>query len=34
MQPVYIHFGQLWALPADGGAKVDPDSILTQAQAA
>jgi dihydroorotase len=26
--PVYIHFGQLWALPESGGAAVDPDSIL------
>jgi dihydroorotase len=26
--PLYIHFGQLWALPADGGRKVDPDTIL------
>lgn len=25
--PVYIHFGQLWALP-ESGAAVDPDSIL------
>jgi dihydroorotase len=25
--PVYIHFGQLWALP-ENGASVDPDSIL------
>ncbi len=25
--PVYIHFGQLWALP-ERGASVDPDSIL------
>ncbi|MCC6470437.1 MAG: amidohydrolase/deacetylase family metallohydrolase [Alphaproteobacteria bacterium] len=31
--PLYIHFGQLWALPADGGAKVDPDSILPQVTA-
>jgi dihydroorotase len=27
--PVYIHLGQLWALPKDGTA-VDPDSILSQ----
>ena len=26
--PLYIHFGQLWALPADGGSAVDPDTIL------
>ncbi len=26
--PLYIHFGQLWALPADGGKPVDPDTIL------
>ena len=25
--PVYIHFGQLWALP-DGSNGVDPDAIL------
>jgi dihydroorotase len=32
--PVYIHFGQLWALPEAGGKKydagVDPDTILDQ----
>ena len=28
--PVYIHFGQLWPLPDQGGLPVDPDSILTQ----
>jgi dihydroorotase len=28
--PVYIHFGQLWPLPHQGGRNVDPDSILTQ----
>jgi dihydroorotase len=28
--PVYIHFGQLWPLPHQGGRTVDPDSILTQ----
>ena len=28
--PVYIHFGQLWPLPHQGGDTVDPDSILTQ----
>jgi len=28
--PVYIHFGQLWPLPHQGGVAVDPDSILTQ----
>ncbi len=28
--PVYIHFGQLWPLPHQGGQAVDPDSILTQ----
>jgi dihydroorotase len=28
--PVYIHFGQLWPLPHQGGEAVDPDSILTQ----
>ncbi|UYN96507.1 MAG: amidohydrolase/deacetylase family metallohydrolase [Enhydrobacter sp.] len=26
--PVYIHFGQLWALPEGGGNGVDPDEIL------
>jgi dihydroorotase len=28
--PVYIHFGQLWPLPHQGGRIVDPDSILSQ----
>ncbi|MGO9933055.1 MAG: amidohydrolase/deacetylase family metallohydrolase [Steroidobacteraceae bacterium] len=28
--PVYIHFGQLWPLPHQGGRAVDPDSILEQ----
>ncbi len=28
--PVYIHFGQLWPVPHQGGMPVDPDSILTQ----
>ena len=28
--PVYLHFGQLWPLPHQGGRTVDPDSILTQ----
>ena len=28
--PVYIHFGQLWPLPNQGGIPVDPDSILSQ----
>jgi dihydroorotase len=28
--PVYLHFGQLWPLPTQGGIPVDPDSILTQ----
>jgi dihydroorotase len=28
--PVYIHFGQLWPLPTQGGETIDPDSILTQ----
>jgi dihydroorotase len=26
--PLYIHFGQLWALPEGGEGKVDPDRIL------
>ncbi len=26
--PVYIHFGQLWPMPEDGGCPVDPDTIL------
>jgi dihydroorotase len=28
--PLYLHFGQLWPLPHQGGLPVDPDSILTQ----
>lgn len=28
--PVYVHFGQLWPLPHQGGVTVDPDSILPQ----
>ena len=28
--PLYIHFGQLWPMPEDGGMAVDPDSILPQ----
>jgi len=28
--PVYIHFGQLWPLPAEGANGVDPDTILEQ----
>lgn len=28
--PVYLHFGQLWPLPHQGGLPVDPDSIFTQ----
>ncbi len=28
--PVYIHFGQLWPKPEDGGAPVNPDSIFNQ----
>jgi dihydroorotase len=28
--PVYIHFGQLWPSPTEGGMPVDPDSILTR----
>lgn len=28
--PVYIHFGQLWPEPEEGGMDVDPDSIFTQ----
>jgi dihydroorotase len=28
--PVYIHFGQLWPLPHQGGQSIDPDSILPQ----
>lgn len=28
--PVYVHFGQLWPLPHQGGATIDPDSILPQ----
>jgi dihydroorotase len=26
--PLYIHFGQLWQLPAGGESRVDPDRIL------
>jgi dihydroorotase len=28
--PLYIHFGQLWALPESGPNGVDPDAILEQ----
>lgn len=28
--PLYIHFGQLWPLPAEGTNGVDPDTILAQ----
>jgi dihydroorotase len=28
--PVYIHFGQLWPLPHQGGQTVDPDTIMAQ----
>jgi dihydroorotase len=28
--PVYIHFGQLWPRPEQGGLAVDPDSIFDQ----
>jgi dihydroorotase len=28
--PLYIHFGQLWPLPAHGDAGVDPDTILAE----
>jgi dihydroorotase len=28
--PVYLHFGQLWPLPHQGGRPVDPDLIFTQ----
>lgn len=28
--PVYIHFGQLWPLPNQGGIPVDPDTIFSQ----
>jgi dihydroorotase len=28
--PLYIHFGQLWALPETGDNGVDPDTILDQ----
>ena len=28
--PVYLHFGQLWPMPHQGGLPVDPDTILTQ----
>ena len=28
--PIYIHFGQLWPLPADGDNGIDSDTILAQ----
>ena len=28
--PIYIHFGQLWPLPADGDNGIDADTILEQ----
>lgn len=28
--PLYIHFGQLWPLPAEGANGVDPDTILAE----
>ena len=28
--PVYIHFGQLWPKPEDGGLEVNPDAIFNQ----
>ena len=28
--PVYIHFGQLWPMPEEGGREVDPDSIFPE----
>jgi dihydroorotase len=28
--PVYIHFGQLWQLPREGGNSVDPDTIVPE----
>ena len=28
--PVYLHFGQLWPLPHQGGLPVDPDHVLDQ----
>lgn len=31
--PVYIHFGQLWALPREGGNSVDPDTIVPEVAA-
>jgi dihydroorotase len=31
--PVYIHFGQLWALPSQGGNSVDPDTIVPEVAA-
>lgn len=31
--PVYIHFGQLWALPGEGGNSVDPDTIVPEVAA-
>jgi dihydroorotase len=29
-KPLYIHFGQLWPLPAEGTNGVDPDQILAE----
>lgn len=26
--PIYIHLGQLWPLPEEGGTEVDPDSVI------
>jgi dihydroorotase len=31
--PVYIHFGQLWQLPREGGNSVDPDTIVPEVAA-
>lgn len=28
--PLYIHFGQLWPMPEEGGREIDPDSIFPQ----
>ena len=28
--PVYVHFGQLWALPPEGANGVDADTIIEQ----
>jgi dihydroorotase len=28
--PLYVHFGQLWPLPREGGAPVDPDALLPE----